>query len=294
MSKSGLGKGLDALFQTSAKNVIEKSINEENIEGDVLYVNIEKIKTNQNQPRKVFGQEKLDELAQSIKRYGIVQPLVVTKNKENYDLIAGERRLRAARSIGLAEVPVVIKEYDEQSKSEISLIENIQREDLNRLEQAQAYKELLDKYNLTQEQLAKNLGKSRSSITNTLRLLNLTDKVKEYIKNDELTEGHCKVLASIQNEELQNLLAQKIVDNGMSVRELEDKVRRLENLEECKTPKSKKDYNTVWLDEIEEKFKNFFQTKVQVKHSLSNKGKIIVEYYSNEELDRILDIINRG
>ena len=294
MSKSGLGKGLDALFETSAKNVIEKSLNEENIEGDVLYVNIEKIKTNQNQPRKVFGQEKLDELAQSIKRYGIVQPLVVTKNKDNYDLIAGERRLRAARSIGLSEVPVVIKEYDEQSKSEISLIENIQREDLNRLEQAQAYKELLDKYNLTQEQLAKNLGKSRSSITNTLRLLNLTDKVKEYIKNDELTEGHCKVLASIQNEELQNLLAQKIVDNGMSVRELEDKVRRLENLEECKTPKSKKDYNTVWLDEIEEKFKNFFQTKVQVKHSLSNKGKIIVEYYSNEELDRILDIINRG
>ena len=294
MSKSGLGKGLDALFETSAKNVIEKSLNEENIEGDVLYVNIEKIKTNQNQPRKVFGQEKLDELAQSIKRYGIVQPLVVTRNKDNYDLIAGERRLRAARSIGLSEVPVVIKEYDEQSKSEISLIENIQREDLNRLEQAQAYKELLDKYNLTQEQLAKNLGKSRSSITNTLRLLNLTDKVKEYIKNDELTEGHCKVLASIQNEELQNLLAQKIVDNGMSVRELEDKVRRLENLEECKTPKSKKDYNTVWLDEIEEKFKNFFQTKVQVKHSLSNKGKIIVEYYSNEELDRILDIINRG
>ena len=211
MSKSGLGKGLDALFETSAKNVIEKSLNEENIEGDVLYVDIEKIKTNQNQPRKVFGQEKLDELAQSIKRYGIVQPLVVTKNKDNYDLIAGERRLRAARSIGLSEVPVVIKEYDEQSKSEISLIENIQREDLNRLEQAQAYKELLDKYNLTQEQLAKNLGKSRSSITNTLRLLNLTDKVKEYIKSDELTEGHCKVLASIQNEEIQNLLAEKIV-----------------------------------------------------------------------------------
>lgn len=294
MSKSGLGKGLDALFETSAKNVIEKSLNEENIEGDVLYVNIEKIKTNQNQPRKVFGQEKLDELAQSIKRYGIVQPLVVTKNKDNYDLIAGERRLRAARSIGLSEVPVVIKEYDEQSKSEISLIENIQREDLNRLEQAQAYKELLDKYNLTQEQLAKNLGKSRSSITNTLRLLNLTDKVKEYIKNDELTEGHCKVLASIQNEDIQNLLAEKIVQKGMSVRELEEKVKRLDNLEECKTPKSKKDYNTVWLDEIEEKFKNFFQTKVQVKHSLSNKGKIIVEYYSNEELDRILDIINRG
>ena len=294
MSKSGLGKGLDALFETSAKNVIEKSLNEENIEGDVLYVNIEKIKTNQNQPRKVFGQEKLDELAQSIKRYGIVQPLVVTKNKDNYDLIAGERRLRAARSIGLSEVPVVIKEYDEQSKSEISLIENIQREDLNRLEQAQAYKELLDKYNLTQEQLAKNLGKSRSSITNTLRLLNLTDKVKEYIKNDELTEGHCKVLASIQNEDIQNLLAEKIVQKGMSVRELEEKVKRLDNLEECKTPKSKKDYNTVWLDEIEERFKNFFQTKVQVKHSLSNKGKIIVEYYSNEELDRILDIINRG
>ena len=294
MSKSGLGKGLDALFETSAKNVIEKSLNEENIEGDVLYVNIEKIKTNQNQPRKVFGQEKLDELAQSIKRYGIVQPLVVTKNKDNYDLIAGERRLRAARSIGLSEVPVVIKEYDEQSKSEISLIENIQREDLNRLEQAQAYKELLDKYNLTQEQLAKNLGKSRSSITNTLRLLNLTDKVKEYIKNDELTEGHCKVLASIQNEDIQNLLAEKIVQKGMSVRELEEKVKRLDNLEECKTPKSKKDYNTVWLDEIEERFKNFFQTKVQVKHSLSNKGKIIVEYCSNEELDRILDIINRG
>lgn len=294
MAKMGLGRGLDALFQPSAKNVIEKNLEIQNNENEIIYLNIEKIKTNQDQPRKVFGQEQLDELAQSIKKYGIVQPLVVTKNNDNYDLIAGERRLRAAKSIGLNAVPVVVKKYDEQTKNEISLIENIQREDLNTIEQAQAYKYIMEKYDLTQEQLAINLGKSRSSVANSLRILKLNDKIKEYIKNDELTEGHCKVLVSIQNKELQSLLAHKVVNNGMSVRQLEEAVKELQNEPIDKKKEKKENKNNVWISDVEEKFKNFFQTKVQIKHSDSNKGKIIVEYYSNDELDRILDIINRG
>ena len=294
MAKMGLGRGLDALFQPSAKNVVEKTVQLETKinNNEIVFLNVNDIKTNEEQPRKVFGQEQLDELAQSIKKYGIVQPLVVTKNNDNYDLIAGERRLRAAKSIGLQNVPVVVKEYDEQTKSEISLIENIQREDLNTLEQAQAYKYIMDKYNLTQEQLASNLGKSRSSIANSLRILNLDDKIKEYIKNDELTEGHCKILVSIQNPELQNLLAQKVVIEGLSVRQLEENIKSLKE-EKTNNKKIKKE-NDIWINDVEEKFKNFFQTKVQIKHNNSNRGKIIVEYYSNDELDRILDIINRG
>lgn len=297
MSKMGLGKGLDALFEVNPKDLIEKSINteEENKGNDVLLLSVDKINTNQDQPRKVFGQEQLEELAQSIQKYGIVQPLVVVKKENKYELVAGERRLRAAKLIGLNEVPVIVKEYDEQSKNEISLIENIQREDLNTLEQAMAYKYIIDKYGITQEQLAKNLGKSRCSITNSLRILKLSDKVKEYIKNDQLSEGHCKVLVSVENEELQNLLAQKVVVNGMSVRQLEETIRNLETIEDDKEKKVKKiKQKDVWINDVEEKFKNFFQTKVEVKHSSSNKGKIIVEYYSNDELDRILDIINRG
>ncbi len=296
MAKMGLGRGLDALFQPSAKNVVEKTVQLETKinNNEIVFLNVNDIKTNEEQPRKVFGQEQLDELAQSIKKYGIVQPLVVTKNNDNYDLIAGERRLRAAKSIGLQNVPVVVKEYDEQTKSEISLIENIQREDLNTLEQAQAYKYIMDKYNLTQEQLASNLGKSRSSIANSLRILNLDDKIKEYIKNDELTEGHCKILVSIQNPELQNLLAQKVVIEGLSVRQLEENIKSLKE-EKTNNKKIKKEKeNDIWINDVEEKFKNFFQTKVQIKHNNSNRGKIIVEYYSNDELDRILDIINRG
>lgn len=297
MAKMGLGRGLDALFQPAGRSVVEKNIQTEiklTNNNEVIYLNVNDIKTNQEQPRKVFGQEQLDELAQSIKKYGIVQPLVVTRNNKNYDLIAGERRLRAAKSIGLSSVPVIIKDYDDQTKSEISLIENIQREDLNTLEQAQAYKYIMDKYNLTQEQLATNLGKSRSSIANSLRILNLDDKIKEHIKNDELTEGHCKILVFIQDAELQNLLAQKVVFEGLSVRQLEETVKNLKEPKMTNKKEKKEDKSAIWINDIEEKFKNFFQTKVQVKHSNSNKGKIIVEYYSNDELDRILDIINRG
>lgn len=294
MGKMGLGRGLDALFQSATRNAGEVNLNNGVDDENVVLLNVNQINTKKDQPRKVFEQDKMEELAQSIKKYGIVQPLVVVKNNENYDLIAGERRLRAAISIGLENVPVVVKEYDEQTKNEVALIENIQRENLNALEQAQAYKYILEKYNLTQEQLAKNLGKSRSSITNCVRLLNLDERVKEYIRNEELSEGHCKVLVAIQDKELQVLLAQKAVLNGLNVRQLEAMVSDLSR-EKTEARKQKKErQNEVWLNDIEERFQNFFQTKVQVKHNNSNKGQIIVEYYSNDELDRILNIINRG
>lgn len=296
MAKMGLGRGLDALFEPSAKDVIEKSTNGE-LEYDkdeIVYVNIEEIKRNEDQPRKVFAQEQLDELAQSIKKYGIVQPLVVTKNNDNYQLVAGERRLRAAKLIGLDTVPVVVRQYDEQSKTEISLIENIQREDLNLLEEAAAYKYIMEKYNLTQEQLGKNLGKARSSIANTVRILKLDDSIKEYIRNDQLSEGHCKVLVGLKDPDIQKFLADKVVIEGMTVRQLEECIISLNEKKELPVKEQVQKEENIWINDIEEKFKNFFQTKVHIKHNKSNKGKIIVEYYSNDELDRILDIISRG
>ncbi|MDD4067021.1 MAG: ParB/RepB/Spo0J family partition protein [Clostridia bacterium] len=285
----GLGRGLDALFQTGNKNIVDEVT--KNSENRIQLIHVSNILTNEDQPRKIFDEKSLSELANSIKKYGIIQPLVVTKKADKYDLVAGERRLRAAKSIGLESVPVVIKEYNDQSKNEISLIENIQREDLNTLEVAEAYKYLMEKYNLNQEELAKNLGKSRSTVANSLRILKLTDDVKEFIKNNEINEGHCKILASIPSETIQKALANKIVADGLSVRQLENLIKEKE--ENIKKPKKVIEEN-IWIKNIEDQFKDFFQTKVQVKQNGANKGKIIVEYYSNDELESILNKVNRG
>jgi len=285
----GLGRGLDALFQTGNKNIVDEVT--KNSENRIQLIHVSNILTNEDQPRKIFDEKSLSELANSIKKYGIIQPLVVTKKDNKYDLVAGERRLRAAKSIGLESVPVVIKEYNDQSKNEISLIENIQREDLNTLEVAEAYKYLMEKYNLNQEELAKNLGKSRSTVANSLRILKLTDDVKEFIKNNEINEGHCKILASIPSETIQKALANKIVADGLSVRQLENLIKEKE--ENIKKPKKVIEEN-IWIKNIEDQFKDFFQTKVQVKQNGANKGKIIVEYYSNDELESILNKVNRG
>ncbi len=285
----GLGRGLDALFQTGNKNILDEVTR--NSENRIELINVNKILTNQDQPRKIFDEQSLSELANSIKKYGIVQPLVVTKKDGKYDLVAGERRLRAAKSIGLESVPVVVKEYNDQTKNEISLIENIQREDLNTLEVAEAYKYLMEKYNLNQEELAKNLGKSRSTVANSLRILNLTDDIKEFVKNNEISEGHCKILASIPSETIQKVLANKVVTEGLSVRQLENLIKEKE--ENVKKPKKVIEEN-IWIKNIEDQFKDFFQTKVQVKQNGLNKGKIIVEYYSNDELESIVNKVNRG
>ncbi len=297
MIKKGLGKGLDAFFppintgvtkENGSEQISIDSMSKENINE----IDIEKIITNNGQPRKNFDEKAIEELAESIKKYGIIEPIVVTKEGSKYEIIAGERRYRAAKVAGLEKVPVVIKEYDEKSKSEVALIENIQRKDLNILEEAQAYKDILEKYNLSQDELAKSIGKSRSAISNSIRILKFDDKIKKYILEDKISEGHCKVLASVQDKDIQFKLAKKIADEGMSVRKLEEFIKDIDE------PKSKKipvKTTNIWVKDIEEKFKSFFQTKVEIKPDKNNKkGKIILEYYSNDELDRILETINRG
>ncbi len=294
MIKGGLGKGLDALFPSQESKVNQNETSnstKEVIKKDVEEVDIKKIVTNKDQPRKVFNEKAIEELSISIRKYGIIQPIVVIEKDGKYEIVAGERRYRAALKAELKKVPVIIKKYDEKTKGEVSLIENIQRENLNILEQAQALKDIMEKNNLSQEELSKRIGKSRSAISNTIRILKLSDKIKQYIWDGKLTEGHSKLLLSLDNEELQEKLADKIVEKDLSVRQVEDFIRSLNE------PKSgtikKKVKNDIWIQDIEERFKNFFQTKVHIKHG-KDKGQIILEYYSNDELDRIIEIIDRG
>ena len=293
MMKRGLGKGLDAFFPPINSQQNEETSKKESPKEGIIEINIKDIIVNEGQPRKKFDNDALNELAESIKNYGIIQPIVVSKNNDKYEIIAGERRYRAAKIANLKKVPVIIKEYDEKTKSEIALIENIQREDLNILERANAYKEIIDKYGISQEKLAEKIGKSRSSIANSIRILKFNDKIKKYILENKLSEGHCKVLASISDKTLQEALAQKVVDKEISVRQLEELVKGLKEKNKENEKQKKKGKKEIWLEDIEEKFKNFFQTKVEIKHA-NNKGKIILEYYSNDELERILELINRG
>ena len=297
MIKKGLGKGLDAFFPpintiNPKTEEIKEQVVDKVVDNNINEMAIDEIITNAGQPRKNFDETAIEELAESIKKYGIIEPIVVSKEGSKYQIIAGERRYRAAKVAGLETIPVVIKEYDEKAKSEVALIENIQRKDLNILEEAQAYKEILEKYNMSQEELAKNIGKSRSSISNTMRILKFDDEIKKYIVEDKISEGHCKVLASVQDKNIQIKLAKKVAEEGISVRKLEEFIKAID---EPKVIKRVVKTTNVWIQDIEEKFKSFFQTKVEIKPDKDNKkGKIILEYYSNDELDRILETINRG
>lgn len=292
MVKRGLGKGLDAFFPPSNAVAKKEDVSaKEEIKEGVIELKISEIVANKSQPRKKFDDESLNELAESIKNYGIIQPIVVTRKDNKYEIIAGERRYRAAKIAKLEKIPVIIKEYDKKTKSEVALIENIQRENLNILEKANAYKEIIDTYNISQEKLAEKLGKSRSSIANSLRLLSFNDKIKGYIQEEKLSEGHCKVLASIKDKTLQQTLADKVIEKDLSVRQLEEFVKIASEPISNKQKEQKIKEREVWIEDIEEKFKNFFQTKVEIKHA-KNKGKIILEYYSNDELERILEIVN--
>ncbi|MBE6065646.1 ParB/RepB/Spo0J family partition protein [Clostridium cochlearium] len=280
--KSVLGKGLGALIPDE---IHEKEIEEENT------LPIESIKSNNNQPRKSFDEERIKELAQSIKEFGIIQPIIVKKiyNENKYEIVAGERRWRAAKLAGLEEVPVIIKEISNREVLEISLIENIQREDLNPIEESKAYQELLKNFNLTQEDLSKKLGKSRVAITNSLRLLNLDDRVQEMLIHEIITEGHGRALLAIKDTDIQFQIAQKIVINKLSVRETEKLVKSLNKKEEVK--ENTKVNNNPYYDDIKNRLEDFFQTKVKIENK-NNKGKIEIEYYSEEDLQRIIDILN--
>ena len=276
--KTGLGKGLDALF---ANNIDEEIRDNEVIEK----LKITEVEPNRNQPRKNFDEEALEELAESIKRYGVIQPIIVVKKEDYYEIVAGERRWRASKKAGLKEIPAIIREGDERKNKEIALIENVQREDLNAYEKALGIKELMDEYELTQQEVAEILGKSRSGIANTVRILNLDERVLELVKEGKLQEGHARTLLAIEDKDKQYNMAVKMIENGATtVRDFEKNVRHKKN-----EKKKDKKYEAILAD-IENSFQGFFGSKVKLEPG-KRKGKIVIEYTSNEDLERILDLI---
>ena len=290
--KFGLGKGLNALIPedtilSTLDTKVEKASDiKENVS---ILIDINLIKSNEDQPRKSFDDEKILELAESIKSNGIIQPLVLKKVDDEYIIVAGERRWRAAKSIGLKEVPAIVMNLTEKLILEISLIENIQREDLNSIEEALAYKRLINDFNLTQEELSKRIGKSRVTITNTLRLLNLSEDVQQYIIEGVISEGHGRALLGITDSKVQCELAQNVIDDKLSVRELELLIRKLKT--SPTRAKSKAANENPYYKDVTYKLENYFGTKVNITNK-NNKGKIEIEYYSEEDLQRILEIIN--
>lgn len=288
--KFGLGKGLNALIPEDTVILEPKKGKDKNDDNGYSLIDINLIKSNESQPRKSFDDEKIMELAESIKSNGIIQPLILRKDKDEYIIVAGERRWRAAKYIGIKEIPSVIMDLTEKQILEISLIENIQREDLNSIEESIAYKKLISDFDLTQEQLSKRIGKSRVAITNTMRLLNLSEDVQQYIIEGVISEGHGRALLAITDSKLQCELAQNVIDDKLSVRELEFLIRKLKTKSEPSKSKAKKETNPYYKEVIE-KLENYFGTKVNVTNK-NNKGKIEIEYYSEEDLQRILEIIN--
>lgn len=281
--KFALGKGLSALIPEEMEEAIEINNN--------TLISINKIKSDSEQPRKAFDSEKIAELTESIKTHGIIQPLILRKDAEDrYVIVAGERRWRAAKLAGLKEVPAIIMELSDRDILEISLIENIQRQDLNPIEEALAYKRLLNDFEITQEELSKRIGKSRVVISNTMRLTNLDSRVQQYLIEGIITEGHGKVLLTIDDGQIQYELAQQVIDEKLSVRELERLIKRISEKKNDSVSSVDNEINPYYKD-IKNQLQNYFGTKVNIS-SKKNRGKIEIEYYSEDDLQRILDIIN--
>lgn len=289
MAKRGLGKGLDTLISAEA---VKPMVKEETGQAETV-VKITKVEPNREQPRKNFDEDTLQELADSIKQFGLLQPILVQDRKDYYEIIAGERRWRAAKLAGLKEVPVIIKNYTEQEIMEISLIENIQREDLNPIEEAIAYKRLLDEFNLKQDEVAERVSKSRSTITNSMRLLKLCDFVQQMVVDDKLTTGHARALIPIEDEEQQKQLAERIFDEKLSVREVEKIVKGILNPTEKKPRKEDVPQNIQYIyEDIENKLKEKLSRKVEISAKGKNgTGKIELEFYSNDDLDRLIEVL---
>lgn len=295
MAARGLGKGLDALIPESLGSVSSKKAEPkarqektEKLEGETI-VNITKVEPNREQPRKNFDEDALEELAESIKQFGLLQPILVQDRKSYYEIIAGERRWRAAKKAGLKEVPVIIKNLTDQEIVEISLIENIQREDLNPIEEAQAYKRLLTEFNLKQDEVADRVSKSRTAVTNSMRLLKLDERVQQMIIDDMISTGHARALLAIEDKEQQYILANKVFDEKLSVRDTEKLVKEL------KKPKKEKEkpviQNAFVYEDLEERIKSIIGSKVHVNHKANGKGKIEIEYYSDNDLERIFELL---
>ncbi|GAB6085939.1 ParB/RepB/Spo0J family partition protein [Alkaliphilus crotonatoxidans] len=283
--KRGLGKGLEALIPQVVEIEAESSQNEE----DKIYsLDINHIYPNIEQPRRDFDRETILELANSIKAHGFIQPIIVSKEKDGYQIIAGERRWRAAKELQLKEIPCIIRQYEANRLLEIALIENLQREDLSVIEEALAYKKILEQHNLTQEQLAEALGKSRPYIANTLRLLHLDQRVIEMIKNNQITSGHGRVLLRVNNQEKQYQLALYIEKAGLNVRQVEELIASQKNTVKKKEKKQK----SYELMELEDNLKKLFGTKVTISKG-AKKGKIEIEYYNEDDLERIIEILDK-
>ena len=300
MAARGLGKGLDALIPNSfenesiSKKAKVKSDNEnkgEKKEGEVM-VNITKVEPNREQPRKNFDEDALEELAESIKQFGLLQPILVQDRKTYYEIIAGERRWRAAKKAGLKEVPVIIKNLTEQEIVEISLIENIQREDLNPIEEALAYKKLLTEFNLKQDEVADRVSKSRTAVTNSMRLLKLCDEVQQMIINDMISTGHARALIGIEDPEEQYAIAQRIFDEKLSVRDVEKLVKNL-GKPKLKKPNDKDKSLEIIYHDIEENLKQKLSTKVAISSKGNGTGKIEIEFYSHEDLEKLIDLLSK-
>lgn len=282
--KTGLGKGLNALFATEIKEEKDNELLETEVEGKILNLKINEVEPNRDQPRKSFNEESLEELAESIKEYGLIQPIIVTKENGYYAIVAGERRWRACKKAGLKEIAAIVREKDERKNKEIALIENIQREDLNPIDKAMGIKCLMEQYDLTQADVAKKLGKSRSTITNIVRILNLDSRVLDMVRAGKLTEGHCRALLSIPDGDKQYDMALRLIETGASVREVEQKTQLKKKLK-----KKDQRYEAIYRD-VEDSFKSFFGTKVKLNAGVRS-GKIVIEYKSNDDLERILDLI---
>lgn len=295
VKKKGLGKGLDSLIPDnkplkSASNTESKSESEvDELKSGERMININQVEPNRDQPRKKFEEDALMELADSIKQFGVLQPLLVRKRKDYYEIIAGERRWRAAKMAGVKEIPVIIKDYTEQEIVEIGLIENIQRENLNPIEEAVAFKKLLEEFNLKQDEVAERVSKSRTAVTNSMRLLKLSEKVQQMIIDDMISTGHARALLAIDNQDQQYELATKVFDEKLSVRETEKLVKEMKN---PKQPKVKKVVENEFLyKDLANKMKDVMGTKVNITPKGNGKGKIEIEYYSNDELERMFDMI---
>lgn len=279
-----------SLEQQAIEKQISASEKEEETHGEI-YVKLSKIEPNRSQPRKNFDEEQLQQLADSMKRYGVLQPLLVQKRENGFEIIAGERRWRAAKMADLKEVPVIVREYDPQQTMEIALIENVQREDLNPIEEAMAYQQLIQEFNLKQEEIAERVSKSRTTITNSLRLLNLAKEVQQMLVENRLSSGHARALLSLEDPKLQIELAHKIEQNKMSVREVEKAVKLMGKEKKPKKEKQVDEALELVFRDLEERMKTVMGTKVNISRKDKSKGKIEIEYYSESELERIVELI---
>ena len=284
--KKGLGKGLDSMIPEKKTKAEIKA----DADNSLVEVKISEIDPNIGQPRKKFDEDELLELAESIKIHGVIQPIIVTKRGKRYEIIAGERRWRASKLAGLTKIPAVIREYTDKEIMEVSLIENIQRQDLNPIEEAVAFKKLIDEYKMKQDELAERVSKSRSAITNALRLLKLDDKVKAMLAEGLISTGHARALLAVEDKNKQQILATRIFDEKLSVRETEKLVKQI--LENKESKKEKKSSEKLIYKKLEDSLKSIIGSKVSIKGRDNGKGKIEIDYYSIEELDRITELLS--